>query len=414
MSPERPAPAASAGVAGRTAAGFEAVGDAFRGALEGRAPCGAALSVWVDGEAVVDLWGGTRDAAGGVPWERDTASVIFSCTKALVAVLAAQLVSEGSLDYDALVADYWPEFARAGKEHARVSDILAHRVGLSAPREDVSVERVADWGAMTALLARQEPLWPPGSGHEYHALTFGWLAGELIRRVTGVSVGEALRARIAEPLHGDIWIGLPADAAGRVADLVVARPDSAEESAAQRTPDAPDWGVRSLTLGGAFPVELVGAGTGFNDPRIRAAEVPGAGGIATARALAKTMSATVVDTDGVRLLDEAAVRLATVPVSAGRPVFGRPPPWSRRGMGFQLDSGARRYLSAGSFGHDGAGGQVALADPGTRTGLAFITNRLETGEDDRATRIIDAVRAVLTEQRADGVAAPARGRDWCP
>lgn len=171
--------------------------------------------------------------------------------------------------------------------------------------------------------------------------------------------------------------------------------DLIAQQARDRATDRIDWSDRAMTLGGALPPELVSPGEAFNDPRVRAAEIPGAGGIATARGLAEVWSATVTPTGGIRLLDDAVLDTALVVQSEGAPVFDVPPPWPRWAMGFQLDSEARRYLGPTSFGHDGAGGQVAFADRHARAGFAFVTNRMEA-IDDRATRIIAAVRGVLS------------------
>ncbi|MCS5731665.1 beta-lactamase family protein [Herbiconiux moechotypicola] len=370
--------------------------DAFRDSFADRGPMGAALSVWIDGRQVVDVWGGVTAGNFASQWTATTTTVVFSCTKALLAILAARLVQEGRLDYEAPVAHYWPEFAQAGKEDVLVKHVLAHQAGLSAPRRSVSTDQAISWPFMTELLASQRPLWTPGTAHEYHALTFGWLVGELIRRVSGRSVGDALQEIISQPLNAEIWIGVPPEQSFRVAELLLEEgSETAHAAAGERTPQEPDWGVRSLTLGGAFPVELAGPGTGFNDPRVRAAEIAGAGGIATSRSLAKAMSATVVRTDGVRLLDDAILARATAPVTLGPPAFGRPPPWSKRGLGFQLPSPGRGFLSPRSFGHDGAGGQIAFADPDARLGFAYLTNRLEAGPDGRGASIINALRRVL-------------------
>jgi CubicO group peptidase (beta-lactamase class C family) len=246
-------------------------------------------------------------------------------------------------------------------------------------------------------LAEQEPLWEPDSGYAYHAITHGWLVGEVIRRITGLTVGQYFAALIARPLAGDAWIGLPREAQARVAHMQVGSTlaELVVQQAAARPAGAIDWSEQAMTLGGAFPPELITADGGFNSPAVRAAEIPGAGGIASARALAAIWSATVVETDGVRLLDEKTVNAATVPQSEGAPVWDVPGPWPRWGMGFQLDSEARRYLTSGSFGHDGAGGQVAFADPGAGIGFAFLTNQMEAIDDLRATAIIDALRDAL-------------------
>ncbi|RKN10635.1 serine hydrolase domain-containing protein [Streptomyces radicis] len=384
-------------VRGRVTPGFEAVRTAFEAAFDDGEDMGAALAIRHRGVPVVDLWGGVADARTGARWREDTASVIFSCTKGLMSIVAARLVQEGRLDYDARVAVYWPEFARAGKGSVTVGDILSHRAGLSAPRSPLSPADVLDWDAVTTALAGQEPLWEPGTAHAYHALTHGWLIGEVVRRVTGQGVGRHFAGTVADPLGADAWIGLPEPLHDRVAHLTVGPTLSrlVERQARARTPGVPDWPTLATTLGGAFPLELAGPGSGFNDPAVRTAEIPGAGGIATARALAAVWSATITETDGVRLLDDATLRSALEARSEGQPFFAAPGPWARWAMGFQLDSAARRYVTARGFGHDGAGGQVAFADPGAGVGFAFLTNRMEAGDDPRATRIVDALRSVL-------------------
>ncbi|MGW3462152.1 serine hydrolase domain-containing protein [Streptomyces olivaceoviridis] len=384
-------------IEGSTAPGFASLADAFSAAFTGREAMGAALSVRVAGETVVDLWGGTADSRDRSPWTKDTTSVIFSCTKGLVSILAARLVQEGLLDYQTPVATYWPEFAAEGKEKITVADLLAHRSGLSAPRDLLCVEDVIDWDVVTSRLAAQRPLWPTGQGHAYHALTHGWLAGEVIRRITGQTVGQYFDELIATPLRADAWIGLPHGAAHRVAHLQVGSSltELVARQAATRGADEVDWSERALTLGNAFRPELVDATGGFNDPRVQAAELPGAGGIASARALASIWSSTVVETDGVRLLHADTVADAIRPQAEGTPVFGGQPPFPRWGMGFQLPSLAREFLGAASFGHDGAGGQVAFADATHQVGFAFLTNLMEAGDDHRATAIVDELRRVL-------------------
>lgn len=382
---------------GTTESGFEPVAEAFTDAFRDRPTMGAALSVRVGGRRVVDLWGGVADERSARPWDADTATVVFSCTKGLMSVLVARLVQEGRIDYAAPVVRYWPEFAAAGKSGVTVAELLSHRAGLSALRQPIAFEQLLDWDYMTAALARQSPLWEPGSGYAYHAITHGWLAGELVRRVTGQLPGAYL-AELAGPITGDAWIGLPDAEAGRVAHLQ-ASPSQLE--AGEQLLEAPsEWTGLAMTLGGALPAALVTPDGGFNDARLRAAQVPGAGGIATADALSAIWSATVVEADGTRLLDDATLREALVPMSSGEPVFPSPGPWPRWGRGLQLESEARRYLGPSSFGHDGAGGQVAFADLDARVGFAFVTNWLEAGADDRATRIVDALRRVLDESRS--------------
>ncbi len=384
----------SVDINGSVEPGFEPLADAFALGFADRPQMGAGLHVRVDGKTVVDLWGGVADARSGRAWTKDTPTTVFSCTKGLVSVLAARLVQDGRLDYDAPVSQYWPEFAVAGKDKVTVGQALAHKAGLSAPRADLSEDDIVDWDRVTAILAAQEPLWPLGTGYQYHALTHGWLAGEIIRRATGMSVGQYFSELITAPLGADAWIGLPDALADRPAHIRVSQPLIdlwAEES---KKPQ-PNWPYKAMTLGHALPVDLVSETGGFNKHRIRAAEIPGAGGIASAEALAAIWSAVVTPTEGVRLLDDAVIAEATRPQSQGEPVFGGEPPFSRWGYGFQLDSEARRYLGDGCFGHDGAGGQVGFADPRHRIGFGFVTNWMMGPEDRRATTVIEALRKLV-------------------
>lgn len=380
-------------VGGTVAPGFEPVAAAFAEAFSHHDSMGAALAVRVDGRSVVDVWGGVADARTSTPWSDSTVSVIFSCTKGLMSVLAAKLVQEGRLDYEAPVAQYWPEFAQAGKEKVLVRHVLAHRSGLSAPVVDFSTDDLLDWTTVTTALAAQRPLWAPGYAHAYHAITHGWLIGEVIRRITGSTPGDWFRTVITDPLGVDAWIGAPATVEPRIARLSVGETlqRHVDELASQRVSGVVDWPGRAMTMGGALPPTLVDGDHGFNDPRLHSAQIPAAGGIASASALATIWSATVAAEAGVRLLDADIVNTARRSQSDGQPFYPAPAPWPRWGMGFQLDSDARRYLTAHSFGHDGAGGQVAFADPVHRVGFAFTTNVMEA-DDVRATRIIDALR----------------------
>ncbi|MDC9826225.1 serine hydrolase [Devosia sp. ZB163] len=385
----------SVSIAGTVAPGYEPIRTVFEAAFDGVPSMGAALAILVEGELVANLWGGIADERDGRGWEHDTASVIFSCTKGLMSLLVARLVEQGRLDYGAPVARYWPEFAAAGKGAVTVSEALGHRAGLSAPREDFELADILDWDAATSKLAAQAPLWPPGEGYAYHALTHGWLAGELVRRVTGQSPGAYLRETIA-PLGAEAWIGLP-PSRGNVAHLQVA-PELADlwvADAAKAAAGEINWPYRAMTLGRALPAALVTSDGGFNDRRVQQAEIPGAGGIATAEALATIWSAAVTETRGVRLASADVLQRATATVSEGAPVFPAEPPYARWGRGFQLDSEARRFLTVESFGHDGAGGQVAFADPRHRVGFAFITNWMRGPGDNRGTALVDTLRQLL-------------------
>ena len=388
----------SAEVQGTVSQGFEGVRDAFVKTFANKPNMGASLAIRVEGQEVVNLYGGTADHIVSSPWNEQTISVIFSCSKGLMSILAAKAVQDGKLSYDDLVSKYWPEFTAAGKDKVTVGDLLSHKAGLSAPRVDISTQEAIDWTFVTNLLAAQEPLWEPGSGYAYHALTHGWLIGEVLRRVTGLSVGELFKKTIANPLDAEAWIGLPLELEDRVAKMHAGSTllKLVADQAAARTPQVIDWSHRAMTLGGAFPSELVTYDSGFNTQEVHAAEIPGAGGISDASSLAAIWSATVSATQGIRLLTDETVELATQVVSEGKPVWDVPGPWPRFGMGFQLDGEARRYLSSQGFGHDGAGGQVAFADPKHKVGLAFLTNQMEAIDDFRGTDIIKALGEALT------------------
>ncbi|MCC3270113.1 beta-lactamase family protein [Arthrobacter gengyunqii] len=385
------------GISGTFEPRFLPVRNAFEAAFEGRPRMGAALAVHHQGQLVVDLWGGVADARTAVPWTSATSTVVFSCTKGIMSILLARLVEAGRLDYDALLTDIWPEFGARGKGSVTIGDALAHRAGVSAPRRAVDLAEALDWEQMTGLLAGQEPLWEPGSGYGYHALTHGWLSGEIIRRVTGQSPGEFLRETLADPLLAELQLGVPAAEQANIAHLEAGESlqELVRSQQAERQPDVTDWPARALTLGHAFPQELVGDDDGFNRSDVRAAEWPGAGAVATAHGLSAAWSSVVHDTAATRRLDPAVLKQATEVRSEGPPVFPAPEPWSRWGAGFQLDSAARRFVSADGFGHDGAGGQVAFAEPGLELSVAFLTNWMEAGDDTRATRIIDALREVM-------------------
>lgn len=390
---------------GYVAPGYESVAEAFAQTLTDPGS-GAAVAIRVDGNTVLDLWGGVADERDGRPWEPSTPSTIFSCTKGLVSILAAHLVTQGRLDYDEKVSTYWPEFAVAGKENTLMSHLLSHRAGLSAPRKDLTIEDVIDWDRMVQVLQDQAPIWNPGEGWGYHALTHGWLNGEVIRRITGHSVGDYFQNLLAQPLGVDAWIGLPENLVGTPAHLQVVTPQPQPTPPPSPTiggPASPEftdqkWMDRAMTLGGALAGLVSSEKPDFNDPRMQKAQIPGGGGIATARALATIWSATVVETEGVRLLDDEVIHRATQVQSEGPAVFSSEiPPHPRWGMGFMLPSERRKFLTPSSYGHDGAGGQLGFADQHHRVGFGYITNRMELADDNRANSVVDALASLLAD-----------------
>lgn len=379
-------------VQGSVAPGFESVAAAFERGFAGRRDMGAALAIRHNGRYVAQLWGGTADGRTGRPWADDTLSVIFSCTKGLMSLVIARLVEQGLVEYDAPVARYWPEFAAAGKERITVREALSHRAGLLAPRVSLSTEQMLDWSYVTDALAAQEPVFAPDSGYAYHSLTHGWLTGEIIRRVTGLTPGLYFGQEIAGPLGASVHVGLPAELEPQVAHLVTY---PGQVAADLPPPPEPNWPLLATTLGSALPPTLITETGGFNDPHLHAAEIPGAGGIATADGLATIWSAAVTETEGVRLVGDAVIERATREQSGGAGIWPAPPPYYRWGMGFMLDADARQLLTSRSFGHDGAGGQVAFADPTHKVGFAYLTNRMEGRPDDRGNDIVTALRTIL-------------------
>ncbi|MFC7896421.1 serine hydrolase domain-containing protein [Streptomyces sp. NPDC057381] len=391
-------------VRGTVAEGFEPVRDAFArnfGALGDR---GAAVAVYRDGRKVVDLWGGTRDVDGTDPWRRGTAQVVRSATKGVAAAVPLLLHQRGQLDLDAPVAEYWPEFKAHGKERVLVRHVLNHRAGLPVLDRPLTPVEALDPLRGPEAVAAQAPVWEPGTDHGYHALTYGWLLDELVRRVTGGrGTGEWLADEIAGPLGLDLWIGLPADeeAAGRAGR--VGRLEEAEPSGGGGPRLRPK---RAVTEAYADPDSLTrrafAAVTPFpdqNDPAYRAAALPATNGIATADALARFYAALIGEVDGVtrraRLFDPATTELARAEESSGPDrvlVVG-----SRFGLGYMLHGSASPFLSPGSFGHPGRGGALGFAAPEAGVAFGYVTNgfRKTVTADPRAQALVRAVRTSL-------------------
>ncbi len=352
-------------VGGVVDARFAAVRDAFVANFLEHGEVGAAVCVRVEGRVVVDLWGGAADADGAVPWHADTLVNAFSVGKGLVALLCAG----EHLDPDLRVADVWPEFAAAGKGDVTVADVLAHRAGLPALRRRQPPGVMLDWAAMTDALAAETPWWEPGTAHGYHVNTFGFLAGEVLRRRTGRSVGALLRERVAGPLGADVCFGVPAGA--RVAEFLWPGPAPAEE-------EPVGFGEVDLMRHNAYwnPSGLSGAGV-VNTEAWRAAEIPSTNVHASARGVATVYAALAAGgvLDGVRVADAAALEAATVERSSGDDlVLGRP---SRFGLGFQLTQPERPLgPNPGAYGHFGAGGSLGFCDPDAGVGFGYVMNSL--------------------------------------
>ena len=378
---------------------FAGVRAALEGNFREHDELGAAVAVSVGGTPVVDFWAGGADEARTRLWERDTLVDVFSVGKAMAALSVLMLAERGEVDLDARVAAYWPELAAAGKGDVTVRMLLAHRAGVPAIRRPLPDAAIFDWEVMTDTLASEEPWWPPGSAHGYHVNTFGFLAGEIVSRVSGRSLGAFFRSEVATPLDADFHFGFGAEHDHRVAEYSFAgqgerfAAEGAEEE--QRIADDPD---RSLLLNQAYlnPPGLSGIGT-VNTRTWRAAEIPSANGHATARGVARIFGALACGgaVGEVRILRPETIDEAVVEASSGPDfVLGRP---SRFGLGFQLTQPERPLgPNPRSFGHFGAGGSLGFADPDERLAFAYVVNRSgPRWQNPRNRALIDAVYEAL-------------------
>ena len=371
-------------ISGSVEPGFERVREAFAGNFSDGPEVGAAFAAYVDGRKVVDLWGG--EARPGVPWRDDTLGVLWSATKGVTALCVQVLADRRQLDLDVPVAGYWPEFAAAGKEAVTTRHVLTHTAGLptwDGYRELVTLADPAGWGrteAIAAALAAAPPLWAPGRRLGYHAFTFGWLLGEIVRRITGDPLGAWFRANVAAPLGLDLWIGLPAEHHHRVADLLPALPADPALAlliAATTRPDA-------LT-GRALLVDEHGgvdrAASVANDARFRAAEIPAGGGIGDARSLARLYGALAAGgaIDGVRLVSEGSVLAHTTEHVAGLDEVLLVP--MRYALGYWRPSPPAAVFGPNdeAFGHNGMGGVLGFADPAAGVGFGYVMNQMLPG-----------------------------------
>ena len=376
---------------------FQRVRDAFEIAFEKNREVGAAIAFDLDGENVVDLWAGHVDKEKTQPWRHDTIVNTYSTTKGMTAICAARLVEQGRLDLDAPVADYWPEFAQAGKDELPVRYLLSHRAGLPTLRKPMPDESLYDWEAMTSALAAETPWWEPGTKQGYHAVTYGFLVGEVIRRVAGRTAGQMFREDIAEPLEADFQIGLPASEDGRVSDIIgsILPPKMPKKKADD--PDAKSKKTEARIKGPmadffremADPTTMVGGA--FGNPRQRrdavntrawrAAEIPSANGHGNATALARIYGtlARGGERDGVRILEKESIdRTRTEQGFEPDLILGGMK--IRYGLGWMLRSQTLPATpSPNAFGHAGAGGSLGVADPDARVGFGYVMNRLKPG-----------------------------------
>src|SRR6266566_1847640 len=372
---------------------FERVAEEFERSFQQLGEVGASVCITLEGETMVDMWGGLANPATNEPWVKDTLTLVWSATKGATALCAHMLASRGLLDLDAPVTRYWPEFGQAGKESIPVKMLLNHQAGLPALRQPLPEKAFYDWDFMVKALEKEEPFWKPGSMHGYHGFTFGWLVGEVVRRVSGKSLGTFFREEVAEPLGLDFWIGLPEELEERVALMIPAPPPGPEGPippmfAAMADPTS----LQTLLMfnSGGHMIPGPDGVFGFNLQAAHAAEIGAAGGISNARGLAGMYAplANGGSLKGVNLVSkESLARMAAVSSASGLDATVLAP--TRFSLGYVKSIDNRRepsctendsvILSEEAFGHSGFGGALGFADPVARMSFGYVMNRMGQG-----------------------------------
>ncbi len=372
-------------VGGYVSRGYEGVREAFA-AAQAADEGGGQLCVYRHGQKVVDLWGG-RDKINDRPYGEDTLTIIMSCTKGATAAVVHRLAERGLIDYEAPVADYWPQFAAAGKGDARIWQLMSHSVGLPGvdPDSGVTANDMLVLDKHLPALEAMAPVWTPGASCVYHPITYGSLLDGVVRRVTGKSVSQLLAEEISGPLGLDFWIGLPLEEDSRVAPHFSATPGlTADQIAALLTGmgiDTTTRLARTVLLSLQHTGELIES---MNNRGGREVQLPAGNGVANAASLAKMYAAMIGEVDGVRLLKPETVERARTlrtgsmvpPGDLGKLQLGLP---TRYGLGYQLSREPTEMLGEGSFGHDGAGGRMAFAHPESGTAAAYVANTMSNG-----------------------------------
>jgi CubicO group peptidase (beta-lactamase class C family) len=384
---------------------FQPVRDAFIENFQNRDELGASVSLSIGGKTVVDLWGGFADEARSQAWTRDTISIVFSCTKGATAICAHILKSRGQLDYDAPVSRYWPQYAKAGKEATTVRMMLDHSAGVPALREPVRTDGLYDWDYMVGLLQEQAPFWQPGTRNGYHGLTFGWTVGELVRRVSGKSLGTFFQDEIARPLGLDFWIGLPEEQEHRVAPMI--------NNVWPRDVQLPAFLEAVIKDKSSIPaLFLLNAGGfmpgGANARAGHAAEIGAANGMTNARGLAG-MYAPLANGGGNLVDRDTLAEMGRVSMATHFDATLCIP--TRFALGFMKSMDNRNrsdgaaimpgidsvLLGDAAFGHVGAGGSIGFADPECGLSFGYSMNRMGAGIllNPRGQALVDATYKCL-------------------
>lgn len=384
-------------VEGTCAPEFDDVRAEFERNFAERGEVGAAVAAWVDGDLVVNLWGGWRDASARQPWHQDTLVSVFSGSKGLTSTCVHLLAERGHIDLYKPVAEYWPEFAQSGKEAVTVAMVLAHRSGVIGPRRPMRPNEVLDWDGVCAQLAVAEPWWPPGTAQGYHMVTFGFILGEVVRRVTGRSIGEFLRTEIAEPLGADVAIGLPPRDHERCADMIN-KPHLRDVLAAGGAPESPtslaEHDKAALAVASSFiPDDELGAET---IGAWRSAEFPGTNAHVSALGMA-TFYAALADE---KLLSRELMNLCRTSQGglATDVVLGPRVADHGWGLGYMLNQRRIAGPNPGIFGHGGSGGSYAFVDLEHRIGYSYVMNHFDATKanaDPRSVALSDQIYATL-------------------
>jgi CubicO group peptidase (beta-lactamase class C family) len=367
---------------------FAPVREVFEARLADGTEIGAALAVEVDGSMVVDLWGGSATLDRTVPWQQDTIVNVASASKGVVATLAHIAAQRGDLDLDAAVHTIWPEFGFDGKTIS-VAQLLDHTAGLPAIREPMPVGSIFDWELMTSTLASEAPWWEPGSAHGYHAVTFGFLVGAVLRRTMHDSVSRLVQRELAEPFGLDVHIGLPRDQAHRVAESAPIKPGPVDGFNPFAAADKESMVVKAFTN----PPDLVDPHL-VNSARWRQAQVPASNAMTNARALARLYGNLASDGVGASAIlhPDTIIRATAERVSGTDAVLGMN---DRFALGFMLPSEMRRFgRGDNSFGHPGAGGPLGFADRDARLGFGYTPNQPYLSGDGGDHRWPDLIAAV--------------------